>query len=153
MPLLHYCLSVICSKGCKLELQNSITRENLKTLVSLFYERALNDKDIGNIFLVEFGDDITNEEWTEHIELLVNFWDSVFLDETAYNGDPFGPHFTIVNLKNDHFKPWVDLFTATANEIYVPKVAALFKEKGELYSKEFIHRLSQETKNSVLRFM
>ena len=119
----------------------------------MFYERALNDKEIGNIFLVEFGDDMKNEEWREHIELLVNFWDSVFLDETAYNGDPFGPHFTIVNLKRDHFKPWVALFSATADEIYVPDIAALFKEKGEFYSKLFINRLSQETKNGTLTFL
>jgi len=116
----------------------------------LFYERALHDKIIGTIFLVEFGDDITNEEWTEHIELLVNFWDLVFLDGTDYNGDPFGPHFTIVNLKKDHFKPWVDLFVATAGEIYVPDIASLFKEKGEFYSKQFIHRLSLDTKNETL---
>ena len=122
-------------------------------MTTLFYERALNDKEIGNIFLIEFGDDMKNEEWTEHIELLVNFWDSVFLDETAYNGDPFGPHFTIVDLKRDHFKPWVDLFSATADEIYVPDIAALFKEKGKFYSKQFIVRLSQKTKNETLTFL
>lgn len=116
----------------------------------MFYERALHDKKIGNIFLVEFGDDITHEEWVEHIALLVNFWYSVFIDETAYNGDPFGPHFTIVDLKKEHFKPWVDLFTITANEIYVPEIAALFKEKGEFYSELFIHRLSLDTRNETL---
>ena len=136
-----------------MELQNSINRENLKTFVTLFYKRALNDKTIGTIFLTEFGDDMTHEEWTEHIELLVNFWYAVFIDETAYNGDPFGPHFTIVDLKKSHFKPWVDLFTLTANEIYVPDIAILFKEQGEHYSKLFIDRLSQETKNGTLTFL
>ena len=119
----------------------------------MFYKRALNDKTIGTIFLTEFGDDMTHEEWTEHIELLVNFWYSVFIDKTAYNGDPFGPHFTIVDLKKGHFKPWVDLFTLTANEIYVPDIAILFKEQGDYYSKLFIDRLSQETKNGTLTFL
>lgn len=136
-----------------MELQNTINRENLKTFVRLFYERALHDDKIGTIFLIEFGHDITNEEWTEHIELLVNFWDSVFLDETAYNGDPFGPHFTIVDLKRDHFKPWVDLFIVTANDLYVPDIAAIFKEKAEFYAKQFIDRLSKETKNGTLTFL
>ncbi len=122
-------------------------------MTTLFYERALHDKDIGFIFETEFGNDMDNEHWTEHIELLVNFWDSVFLDETAYNGDPFGPHFTIANLKVEYFKPWVDLFAATAKEIYIPSVAVRFKEKGESYSKEFIERLSLEMKNDTLTFL
>lgn len=122
-------------------------------MTTLFYERALNDKDIGFIFETEFGDDMENEDWTEHIELLVNFWDSVFLNEKAYNGDPFGPHFTIAHLKMEYFKPWVDLFTETAKEIYVPGVAILFKEKAESYAKEFIERLNQKMKNDTLTFL
>jgi len=38
----------------------------------------------------------------------------------------------------------------TANEIYVPDIAILFKEKGEFYSKLFIERLSLDTKNETL---
>lgn len=121
--------------------------------MSMFYEKALNDKDIGSFFALEFGDDMKNEEWTEHIELLVNFWDSVFLNENAYNGDPFGPHFTIINLKKEDFKKWVELFSETADEIYVPEVSTLIKEKGEFFSKLFIERLSQEIEIEGLSFM
>lgn len=136
-----------------MELQDHITRENLGILVPLFYKRALDNEELGPIFALEFGESLETEAWKEHLELLVNFWDSIFLNENAYNGDPFGPHFTIVDLKMPYFKTWVGLFSTTAKEIYTPHVAALFQEKAAFFAKEFIDRLSKDTKTEPLSFM
>ncbi len=131
-------------------LQNSITRDNLEIFVTLFYKNALLDKHIGYFFELEFGYDMQNEEWAEHIALLVNFWDSIFLNKNAYNGDPFGPHFTMVNIKLSHFHKWLALFISTAEEIYTPDIATLFKEKGEFYTQLFIEKMGRNMKNESL---
>ena len=133
-----------------MELQDTITRENLETLVTLFYHGAMKDDKIGHYFLLELGSDITNYEWVKHIDILIDFWAKVFLDDPLYNSDPYGPHFTIVGLEKEDFTRWVKLFSESADKVYVPKVAKLFKEKGISYSKEFIERLKMNPESSEL---
>jgi len=133
------------------ELETRITKENIETLVTLFYHKAMKNEQIGHYFILELGNDIENEEWKEHIETLVNFWATVFLDEALYFSDPYGPHFTIVGLKNEDFIHWVELFSQTADEVYIPEIADLFKEKGLYYAKDFIQRLNADSNTKNLK--
>ena len=130
-----------------MELANTITRENLEILMRLFYEKALLDDEIGTFFELELGSDTSNGEWTEHIDLLVDFWASQFLGEEQYKGDPFGPHFTIIGLEEKDFNRWVELFSESSDNVYTPDISHLFKEKGVHYSKAFMQALN-ENKNS-----
>ncbi len=113
-------------------------------MVTLFYHNALIDKQLGHFFVLELGDDITSEEWTEHIDLLVSFWASIFLDEARYKGDPYGPHFSIVGLEKEDFKRWVELFSEICDEVYVPNISKLFKNKGLFYAKDFMRRIDED---------
>ncbi len=133
-----------------MELQEKITRENLETLVTEFYYKAMDDEQIGHYFTLELGTDITNYEWVKHIDILVDFWAKVFLDDPLYNSDPYGPHFTIVGLEKEDFTRWVELFSESAHKIYVPEVAKRFKEKGISYAEEFIERLKMNPESSEL---
>ena len=126
-----------------MELQNSITKENIETLVTLFYHKAMEDEQIGHFFVLELGEDITNEDWEDHISRLVDFWATLFLEEELYFSDPYGPHFTITDLRKEDFTRWVELFSKTAEEIYIPQIAKLFTEKGIYYSKDFMKRLNE----------
>ncbi len=133
-----------------MELQTSITRENIETLVRLFYHGAMDDEQIGHYFLLELGEDITNYEWVKHIDILVDFWAKVFLDDPLYNSDPYGPHFTIVGLTKEDFTQWVKLFSQSADSIYVPEISSKFKEKAIMYAEEFIERLKVNPESSEL---
>jgi len=124
-----------------LELQSTITRENLEILVTSFYQKAMRDDLIGHYFTLELGEDITDFEWVRHIDILVDFWSSVLIDDPEYNSDPYGPHFTIIGLKEQDFVRWVKLFIETSDEIYVPDVSMLFQEKAKFYAQEFMTRL------------
>ncbi len=104
-----------------MELQNSITKENIETLVTLFYHKAMKDEQIGHFFVLELGEDITNEDWKEHIETLVDFWATVFLDEELYFSDPYGPHFTIIGLGKEDFTRWIELFSKSARSSLYPR--------------------------------
>lgn len=124
-------------------LQDTITRENIERLVTLFYHEAMKDPLIGHFFILELGEDLSGEDWIEHIHLLVDFWSTVFLDDTLYYSDPYGPHFTIVGLEDEHFKRWLELFSDTSHQIYTPQIAAQFTQKGLEYAQDFMQRLSQ----------
>jgi hemoglobin len=131
-------------------LHRSITKENIETLVTLFYHKAMKDAQIGHFFVLELGEDIENEEWIKHIDILVDFWASVFLDDPEYSSDPYGPHFTIINLQKEDFVRWMEIFSDTADSVYVADVSQRFKDKGAFYSKEFMRRLKMSTENTTL---
>ena len=131
-------------------LQNTITRENLKTFVTMFYHKALDNEQIGHYFTLELGDDIENEEWARHISILVDFWSSVFINYPHYYSDPYGPHFTITDLKSEDFVVWIEIFLETAKEVYTQDIVEQFKEKAIFYSEDFISRLKLSTKNTNL---
>lgn len=121
-----------------MELQQSITRENLRVLMTLFYEKAVHDEEIGPFFTDALGDDLSDEEWVEHIELLADFWLAILLGENTYRGNYIGAHYKIPYIKNESFRKWLILFSETADEIYTPEIAVLFKSKGMDFTEEFI---------------
>jgi len=104
----------------------------------------MKDAQIGHFFILELGEDIESEEWIKHIDILVDFWATVFLDDTFYFSDPYGPHFSIIDLKKEDFMRWIELFSESAHEVYVPEIAKLFREKGIFYSKDFMQRLNTD---------
>ncbi|PHS40977.1 MAG: hypothetical protein COB07_03010 [Sulfurovum sp.] len=121
-----------------MELQHSITRENLRILMTSFYEKAMDDQELGPYFINELGDDITSKEWIDHIELLADFWLAKLLGEDTYYGSFIGAHVKMPHIKKESFIQWVDLFSVTADEVYVPDIAELFKKKGLQFSKQFM---------------
>jgi hemoglobin len=131
-------------------LAHDITRTNLEVVVTSFYHKALRDDHIGHFFMLELGEDIENDAWEEHIDILVDFWASVFLDDPLYKSDPYGPHFTIIGLKKEHFATWMRLFGQTLREVYTLEVVEAFEAKALEYSKDFISRLDIDIKNPTL---
>jgi len=124
-----------------MELQNTITRENLKVLMTLFYRRAIADNVLGPFFIHQLGDDIKNEDWTEHVELLADFWLAELLGEKTYKGNIYGAHIKVPHINRESFSKWIELFSKSADEVYVPEISARLKEKGIYFSEEFIRYL------------
>ena len=121
-----------------MELQDSITRENLRHLMTLFYTKAMRDEVLGPFFIHELGDDITDEDWVDHIELLADFWLAKLLGENTYYGNFIGAHIKLPLISRESFVSWIKLFSESADEVYIPKVSTRFKEKGILFSEQFI---------------
>jgi len=104
-----------------------------------FYEKAVEDEALGPFFTDELGDDMRDEDWVEHIELLADFWLAQLLGENTYIGNFVGAHIKLPVIKKENFTKWLELFSKTADEVYVPEVAILFKRKGVELSKEFLN--------------
>ena len=122
-----------------MQLQSNITRENLRVLMTLFYEKAIHDQELGPFFINELGNDLTDEEWVDHIDLLADFWLAKILGEDTYYGNFIGAHVKMPHIKKTTFSQWVHLFSQTADEVYTPDIAELFKKKGVQFSNQFIN--------------
>ena len=120
---------------------NNITRENIETMVLSFYRKILKDDTVGPFFVAKLGDDMSNEYWEPHLELLINFWSSMMLGDGSYRGNPFAPHMSLGELKSEVFERWLKLFFETLDEIYEPQVADVFKERSTIIAGNFMRNL------------
>ncbi|MGJ4887578.1 group III truncated hemoglobin [Bradyrhizobium sp. HKCCYLRH3099] len=91
----------------------------IRRLVETFYGRAREDALIGPIF------NRTVEDWDEHIGKISDFWSSMFLKTGRYSGAPMRPHL-LLELHGPHFDRWLQLFEATATDLFPPELAELF---------------------------
>ncbi len=129
---------MVYSKDSIIELHHNITRENLRILMKAFYEKAIDDDELGPFFIDEIGEDIEDEDWIEHIELLADFWLAKLLGEDTYYGNFIGAHVKMPHIKKHTLDRWLELFSQTADEIYTTETAELFKKKGMQFSKQFL---------------
>lgn len=119
-------------------LHESINRENLRILMRDFYENAILDPEIGHFFLNELGDNLDDEDWVEHIELLADFWLAMMLGEDTYYGNFIGAHVKLPRIFAQHLDIWLFLFAKSADAVYVPDIATAFKKKAHIFSKQFL---------------
>jgi len=122
-------------------LANEITRKNIETMVLSFYRKILKDDTVGPFFVAKLGDDMSNEYWKPHLELLINFWSSMMLGDGSYRGNPFAPHMSLGELNREVFERWLKLFFETLDEIYEPQAADLFKERSTIIAGNFMRNL------------
>lgn len=88
------------------------TMDDVKLMVDTFYGKIREDELLGEIFNNRIGDN-----WPVHLEKMYNFWGSILLGITQYNGRPFPPH-AEMNLEKHHFNQWLNLFFDTLEELF-----------------------------------
>jgi hemoglobin len=96
--------------------ETSVTEDDITLLVQRFYERALKDKGLREIFEAAISD------WESHHRIVEDFWSRTLLGTTRYQGRPYSVHAQLP-LRPEHFDRWLHLFRQTANEI-LPHAAA-----------------------------
>lgn len=104
-----------------------------------FYEKAIEDDILGPYFTHELGDDMASEDWVHHIDLLADFWLAKILGEKTYKGNFIGAHIKLPQISRESFARWLELFSVSVDEVYISEIADVFKEKGIVFSKQFIN--------------
>ena len=99
-----------------------ITEATIRALVDGFYTRVRHDPTLGPIFAKA----IANDAWPAHLEKMYAFWSSVMLTSGRYKGNPVSTHRKVAGVEPAMFGNWLDLFEATAAELFVPEVASRF---------------------------
>lgn len=107
-----------------------VTEDSIKRLVHTFYGRVRKDELIGPIFNSQI------EDWDEHLAKLCDFWSSMILRTGRYQGRPMRPHL-MLPLEGEHFDRWLDLFEATAREVFHEDIAAVFIDRARRIADSF----------------
>lgn len=118
-----------------------ITLNDIKLLVDSFYDKVREDEILADIFNNKIQD-----RWTQHLEKMYTFWQTVLLEEHTYYGSPFMPH---AKLPVDvvHFERWLQLFYGTVDDLFEGEKAARAKWQGQRMA-EMFHSKIQYYKNN-----
>ena len=103
-----------------------VTEDTIKAQVDAFYARVRRDAVLGPIFTAAIAD----SAWPVHLEKMYAFWSSVMLTSGRYKGDPVSTHRKVVGIESPMFGNWLDLFEATALELFIPEIAEQFACKA-----------------------
>ena len=112
----------------KIEKHDIENRGDIEKLINSFYDKVKRDEVIGFIF-----NDIAKVNWEKHLPVMYGFWENIIFFKNTYNGNPMLVHIhlnELIKLREEYFERWLELFTATADELFEGKKAALAKEKA-----------------------
>jgi hemoglobin len=105
-------------------------REDIELLINSFYDIVRKDETIGYIF-----NDIIGGDWSHHLPLMYQFWESILLNKPGYMGNPVKKHIDIdkkIPLSKVHFDRWLEIWTATVDNLFEGPVAADAKNRAML---------------------
>jgi hemoglobin len=101
---------------------DEITETTIRLLIDAFYAQVRRDPVLEPIF----ADAIAEDAWPLHLEKMYAFWSSVMLTSGRYKGNPIAAHRKVAGVAPPMFGNWLDLFEATAAELFVPEAADRF---------------------------
>lgn len=117
------------------------TREDLDKLLAHFYGKLLKDKRISFLFT-----DVAKINLTEHLPVLVDFWETALLGGNKYRGNPMGVHFDLYEkspLTKQHFSIWLAYWSETVEELFEGKVADEAKSRASSIGLLMQHKLEK----------
>jgi len=125
------------------------TRGDIEKFIISFYEKVKQDKSIGFIFT-----DIVQMNWEKHIPLIVDFWETILLDNPVYKNNAMEVHYDVnrqIPLQPDHFKSWLNLFNASLDELFEGKKVALAKTRAKSIADVMLFKMTNaDNKQSLM---
>jgi hemoglobin len=104
------------------------SRNDIEKLIIHFYEKVKPNPVIGFIFTKS-----VNIDWEHHIPVIVDFWETILLDNPVYKKNAMEIHYELnekITLQRIYFETWLSLFTAAVDELYEGKLATLAKTRA-----------------------
>jgi len=123
------------------------TRADIDNLIIQFYEKVKKDSTIGFIFT-----DVVKTNWEHHIPMIVDFWETILLDNPVYKKNAMEVHYDLnkkFRLQKEHFSQWLALFFATIDELFEGKIATLAKIRAKSIAAVMEFKMT-DTKNNKL---
>ena len=104
-------------------------REDIKLLVTTFYDKIRADEEIG----FYFNETIT--DWEEHLEKLTNFWEMNLFGTKKYTGNPILAHNAVDKRFNQSITPnifgiWLNLWFETLDELFEGENVDILKRRA-----------------------
>lgn len=117
--------------------------EDIQLLVNTFYSRVRENELLGPIF-----NDILKDRWTEHLEKMYRFWQTILLEVPTYSGSPFPPHAKLP-VSQLHFDTWLKLWHGTLDEFFVGEKAEEAKWRGARMAEMFMFKIDYYRNNNA----
>lgn len=110
------------------------TVEDIRMLVTLFYERAKQDDLLGDIFMQEV------QNWDKHLDKMTRFWQSLLMDEVTYKGQSFEPHKKL-DIDKRHFDRWIGLWSEVVDAHFSGEMADQAKYRSEKIGAVYLYKI------------
>lgn len=117
--------------------------EDIQLLVNTFYSRVQENELLGPIF-----NGILKDRWSEHLEKMYRFWQTVLLEVPTYSGSPFPPHAKLP-VSQLHFDTWLQLWHGTLDEFFVGEKAEEAKWRGSRMAEMFMYKIDYYRNNNA----
>lgn len=111
-----------------IQLNDIENRGDLESLINAFYDRVKADEVIGHIFHKIIG-----EDWSHHLPIMYQFWETVMFAKPGYSGNPVRKHVEVdqrVELKKEHYEKWLELWRATVDDMFAGPRAEEIKQRA-----------------------
>ena len=126
------------------------TRADIDRLMHVFYERAMSDLVIGYIFT-----DVAHLDLEHHLPIIGDFWESLLFGTPAYarhSRNPLQVHkelHTKSALTHEHFERWLEIFTATVDDLFAGERADYLKVRAGAIAGRMLEFLGVANANSL----
>jgi hemoglobin len=115
-------------------------RADILRLTTTFYQRAFADEMLGPIFT-----EIAQMDLEKHLPVIGDFWENILFRTGVYRGGAFAPHVILnqqVPLDWPKFERWLQIWTATVDDLFVGPYAETAKKHAEGVAHAFSNRLA-----------
>ncbi len=116
------------------------SRADIEQFIISFYEKVKLDQTIGFIF-----NDVAAMDWPHHIPVIVDFWETILLDNPMYKKNAMEVHYDLnkkIPLQKKYFESWLQLFSSTVDEFFEGKIATLAKTRAKSIADVMLFKMS-----------
>lgn len=117
--------------------------EDIQLLVNTFYASVRSNDLLGPIFNERIGD-----RWSEHLEKMYRFWQTVLLQDHSYFGSPFPPHAKLP-VSQAHFSVWLQLWHQVTDSYFEGPKASEAKWRGNKMAAMFLSKINYYKSNNA----
>ena len=122
------------------------TRDDIKLLITKFYESLLRDEEMKYIF-----DEVAKVDLIEHSEIIVDFWESILFQLGHYKRNAMEIHLKLHQkfpLSKSHFEKWLAVFESTIDSLFEGATADVAKERARSIGLLMQFKIDQMDKSS-----
>lgn len=118
-------------------------RADINRLMDVFYKRAFADDVIGYIFT-----DVAKLDLEKHLPMIGDFWDSMIFGSGKYQKHGRNPMMIHGELSAEspltfrHFNRWLEIFTASVDEMFAGERADLIKMRANAIANRMLNFVS-----------
>lgn len=120
------------------------SRQDITLFINEFYEIVRADQTIGFIF-----NDVIEMDWEHHIPLIVDFWETILLDNPVYKNNAMSSHFHVnskVPLTIEHFDAWLNAFSSSIDNNFEGPVCEMAKKRAKSIAAIMHLKMEEATK-------